>query len=263
VTQRSSERIPRRTMIDLLYGRRPVYEALRAARRRIYGMALAEGVQETGGVVGQIVSLARAAGVPLTRSSRQELDRVAPAHQGVVVETGPYPYADLDDILAFAAGRGEPPLLLLLDLLQDPQNFGSLLRTAEAVGVHGVIIPHRRAVGVTPAVVSASAGAVEHLRVAQVTNLARTIDELKRHDVWVAGLEVTPEAQLYHQADLHGPLALVVGSEGSGLRRLVREKCDFLLQLPMHGRVASLNAAVAGSVVLYELERQRHVAQAS
>jgi 23S rRNA (guanosine2251-2'-O)-methyltransferase len=249
-------------MIDLLYGRRPVYEALRAARRRIYGLALAEGIQETGGVVGQIVSLAQSAGVPLTRSSRQELDRVAPAHQGVVVEAGPYPYADLEDILAFAADRSEPPLLLLLDLLQDPQNFGSLLRTAEAVGVHGVVIQHRRAVGVTPAVVSASAGAVEHLRVAQVTNLARTIDELKRHDVWVAGLEVAPEAQLYHQADLRGPLALVVGSEGAGMRRLVREKCDFLLRLPMRGRVASLNAAVAGSVVLYEGERQRHMAQA-
>jgi 23S rRNA (guanosine2251-2'-O)-methyltransferase len=247
-------------MVELLYGRRPVFEALRAGRRRIYGLALAEGVQEMSGVVGQIVSLAQAVGVPLTRSSRQELDRVAPAHQGVVVEAAPYPYADLDDILVFAAGCNESPLLLLLDLLKDPQNFGSLLRTAEAVGVHGVVIPRRRAVGVTPAVVSASAGAVEHLRVAQVTNLARTIDHLKRHDVWVAGLEATPGAQLYHQADLSGPLALVVGSEGSGLRRLVREKCDFLLRLPMRGRVASLNAAVAGSIALYEVDRQRRAA---
>jgi 23S rRNA (guanosine2251-2'-O)-methyltransferase len=247
-------------MVELLYGRRSVYEALRAGRRRIYGLALAEGVQKTSGVVGQIVSLARTAGVPLTRSSRQELDRVAAAHQGVVAEAAPYPYADLDDILAFAADRNEPPLLVLLDLLQDPQNFGSLVRTAEAVSVHGVVIPRRRAVGVTPAVVSASAGAVEHLRVAQVTNLARTVDELKRRDVWVAGLEATPEAQLYHQADLRGPLALVVGSEGSGLRRLVREKCDFLLRLPMRGRVASLNAAVAGSITLYEVDRQRRAA---
>jgi 23S rRNA (guanosine2251-2'-O)-methyltransferase len=132
-----------------------------------------------------------------------------------------------------------------------------LLRTAEAVGVHGVVIPRRRAVGITPAVVSASAGAVEHLRVVQLTNLARAIDELKQHDVWVAGLEADPEAQYLDQADLCGPLALVVGSEGRGLRRLVREKCDFRLRLPMHGRVASLNAAVAGSVALYEVERQR------
>lgn len=245
-------------MIDLLYGRRPVYETLRAGRRRIYKLMLAKGVQEKAGIVGQIVSMAVDTGVALTYAPRQELDRVISNHQGVVAEAAPYPYIDLDDILSFSAAQERAPLLLLLDLLQDPQNVGSLLRTAEAVGVHGVIIPRRRAVGITPVAVSASAGAVEHLRVAQVTNLARTIDELKRHDLWVAGLEPDAAAQLYDQADLRGPLALVVGSEGSGLRRLVREKCDFLLRLPMRGRVASLNAAVAGSVALYEIERQRH-----
>ncbi len=244
-------------MVDLLYGRRPVYEALRAGRRRVFKLILAEGLQTQGGIVGQIASLARNSGVPLIHSHRRELNRVAPNHQGVVAEAGPYPYVDLEDILTFVARSNTTPLLLLLDLLQDPQNLGSLLRTAEAVGVHGVVIPQRRAVGVTPAVVSASAGAVEHLRVAQVTNLARTIDELKRRDFWVVGFEATAEAQLYDQADLRAPLAVIVGSEGSGLRRLVREKCDFLLRLPMHGRVASLNAAVAGSVALYEIERQR------
>lgn len=244
-------------MVDLLYGRRPVYEALRAGRRRIYKLMLASGVQEKGGVVGQIVSMARTAAVPLAIVPRQELDRVVSNHQGIVAEASSYPYADLDDLLSFAADRSDPPLFLLLDLLQDPQNFGSLLRTAEAVGVHGVVIPQRRAVGVTPAVVSASAGAVEHLRVARVINLARTLDELKRQDLWVAGLEAAEDAELYDQADLRGPLALVVGSEGSGLRRLVREKCDFLVRLPMLGRVSSLNAAVAGSVALYEVERQR------
>jgi len=244
-------------MVDLLYGRRPVYEALRAGRRRIYKLMLARGVQEKGGVVGQIVSMARTAAVPLAIVPRQELDRVVSNHQGIVAEASSYPYADLDDLLSFAADRSDPPLFLLLDLLQDPQNFGSLLRTAEAVGVHGVVIPQRRAVGVTSAVVSASAGAVEHLRVARVINLARTLDELKRQDLWVAGLEAAEDAELYDQADLRGPLALVVGSEGSGLRRLVREKCDFLVRLPMLGRVSSLNAAVAGSVALYEVERQR------
>ncbi len=244
-------------MVDLLYGRRPVYEALRAGRRRFYRLVLAERVRAGSGVVGQIVSMARAAGMPVVRSSRQEVDQLAPNHQGVVAEASPYPYVDLDEVLSFPADTDLPVLFLLLDLLQDPQNFGSLLRTAEAVGVHGVVIPRRRAVGVTPAVVSASAGAVEHLRVVQVTNLAHTIDELKRHDVWVAGLEADAEAQLYDQADLRVPLALVVGSEGSGLRRLVREKCDFLLSLPMRGRVASLNAAVAGSIALYEVDRQR------
>lgn len=244
-------------MVDLLYGRRPVYEALRAGRRRIYKLMLAKGVQEKGGVVGQILSMARPAAIPLATVPRQELDRVVSNHQGIVAEVSSYPYADLSEILSFAANQSDAPLFLLLDLLQDPQNFGSLLRTAEAVGVHGVVIPQRRAVGVTPAVVSASAGAVEHLRVACVTNLARTLDELKRQGLWVAGLEATEEAELYDQADLRGPLALVVGSEGSGLRRLVREKCDFLVRLPMLGRVSSLNAAVAGSVALYEVERQR------
>ena len=245
-------------MIDLLYGRRPVYEVLRAGRRRVYQLTLADGVREQGGIIGQIVSLARAADVPLTRSSRGELDRVTPNHQGVTVEASPYPYVELD-ILSVVADQNVHPLLLLLELLQDPQNLGSLLRTAEAVGVHGVVIPQRRAVGVTPAVVSASAGAVEHLQVARVANLARTLDELKRRDFWITGLELDLTAQVYDQVDLSGPLALVVGSEGGGLRRLVREKCDFLMRLPMRGRVASLNAAVAGSVALYEIERQRRV----
>jgi 23S rRNA (guanosine2251-2'-O)-methyltransferase len=244
---------------ELLYGRRPVYEALRAGRRRIYKLLLAEGLSDKSGPVAELVSLARDAGVPVTGTPRRELDRVTDNHQGVVAQASPYAYFELDQLVAAVAALGLPPLFLLLDLLQDPQNFGSLLRTAEAVGVHGIIIPDRRAVGVTPAVVSASAGAVEHLRVAQVTNLARTIEELKEHDVWVAGLEATPGAELYDRADLRGPLALVVGSEGSGLRRLVREKCDFLVRLPMHGRVASLNAAVAGSVALYEVDRQRRL----
>jgi 23S rRNA (guanosine2251-2'-O)-methyltransferase len=244
-------------MIDLLYGRRPVYEVLRAGRRRVYGLTLAEGVQEREAIVDQIVSLARANGVPLARTPRREMDQVVSNHQGVVAEASPYPYVDLEEMLVHSADQNTPALFLLLDLLQDPQNVGSLLRTAEAVGVHGVVIPRRRAVGITPAVVSASAGAVEHLRVAQITNLARTIDELKRHDIWVAGLEAGADAGLVDQADLRGPLALVVGSEGRGLRRLVREKCDFSVRLPMRGRVASLNAAVAGSVALYEVDRQR------
>jgi 23S rRNA (guanosine2251-2'-O)-methyltransferase len=244
--------------VELLYGRRPVYEALRAGRRRFYKLTLAEGVRsQKTSTVGQILSMACSAGASVTRSPRRELDRVTTHHQGLVIEASPYPYADLDDVFALAARQQASPLLLLLDLLQDPQNVGSLLRTAEAVGVHGVLIPRRRQVGVTPAVVSASAGAVEHLLVAQVTNLARAIEMLKRRDLWVAGLEANLSSQLYDQADLRGPLALVVGSEGRGLRRLVREKCDWLLRLPMHGQVESLNAAIAGSIALYEVERQR------
>jgi 23S rRNA (guanosine2251-2'-O)-methyltransferase len=244
-------------VLEILYGRNGVCESLRAGRRKPYKLILAEGIREMDSV-NQIVLLARQSRVPVSRAQRRDLDRLGDVHhQGVALETSDYPYSSLAGILALARSRGEAPLLLLLDLLKDPQNVGSLLRTAEAVGVHGVVIQRRRAVGITPAVVHASAGAVEHLLVAQVTNLVDAIGRLKREDVWVAGLEAAGEAQLYHKADLTGPLALVAGSEGEGLRRLVRERCDFLIQLPMCGQVTSLNASVAGSIVLYEVLRQR------
>jgi len=244
-------------MREILYGRNAVLESLRAGRRKPYKLMLAEGVRQTD-VVGQIIFLAKRAGTPVNRTERRNLDRLGNVnHQGVALETSEYPYSGLDAILSVHQSRHEAPLLLLLDLLQDPQNVGSLLRTAEAVGVHGVVIQRRRAVGITPAVVHTSAGAVEHLLVAQVTNLVSAIGGLKAHNVWVAGLEALHDAQLCHETDLNGPLALVVGSEGEGLRRLVRERCDFLLRLPMLGQVTSLNAAVAGSVVLYEALRQR------
>jgi 23S rRNA (guanosine2251-2'-O)-methyltransferase len=244
-------------MLETLYGRNGVCESLRARRRKPYKLILAEGIQQTD-VVNQIISLAEKASIPVSHTERRNLNWLGDIHhQGVALETSEYPYSSLDDILATAQARDRAPLVLLLDLLQDPQNVGSLLRTAEAVGVHGVVMQQRRAVGVTPAVVHASAGAVEHLLVAQVTNLVDAIGRLKAHDVWVAGLEAFRGAQFYHEADLRGSLALVVGSEGAGLRRLVRERCDFLLQLPMLGQVTSLNASVAGSVVLYEALRQR------
>jgi 23S rRNA (guanosine2251-2'-O)-methyltransferase len=175
--------------------------------------------------------------------------------QGVALEVGDYPYVEVDDILARAKHTGEAPLLLILDHLQDPQNLGTLIRTAEAMGVHGIILPDRRAASITPAVSNSSAGAVERMYVAQVTNLNRTIDELKSHNIWVAGLDSDPETPLIDNRMISGALALVVGSEGSGLSRLTREKCDFLLRLAMVGEVENLNAAVAGSIVLY-LARQ-------
>ena len=171
--------------------------------------------------------------------------------QGVALEVGDYPYVDLADLLRTARNAGEPPFLLLLDHLQDPQNLGTLIRTAEAVGVHGIVIPDRRAARITPAVSNASAGAVEFLQVTQVTNLNRTIDDLKARNVWVAGLDSAPDAPPLEQARLDGALAVVVGSEGAGLSHLTREKCDFLVRLAMVGRIESLNAAVAGSIVLY------------
>ncbi len=241
-----------RTM-EFLYGRNAVLEALRAGRRRVYTLAVARGARAEG-TLGTIIELARERGVPLREVERQELDRLSDGHQGVALEASPYPYANLD---ALCAGAGPGSLFLLLDLIEDPQNVGTLLRTADAVGVAGVVMPERRAAGITPAASNASAGAVEHLHVAQVTNLVQAMEALRQAGVWLAGLEDVPEAQLYDQVDWRGPMAVVVGSEGRGMRRLVREHCDLMVRLPMAGHVSSLNAAVAGSIVLYQAWRQR------
>ena len=244
-------------MNEILFGRHSVLEALRAERRRAWRLFLAEGIQKHG-TVSAILEVAHRRGIPVQWVHRSELERLGTAdHQGVAMEATPFPYVELEEILAAAAARDELPLLLLLDHLQDPQNVGTLLRTAEAVGIHGVILPKRRAAGITPAVSKASAGAVEHLRVAQVTNLVQAIKKLKQAGVWIVGLERADDAIPYDRADLSGPLALVVGSEGEGLSRLVREHCDWLIMLPMFGRISSLNAAVAGSIVLYAAVRAR------
>lgn len=244
--------------IEILYGRHAVHEALRAGRRRFYSLNIAQGVRRVG-LIEEICQLAQRAGCHLQQVDRLQFDRLLRAvnHQGVALEVSPYRYVTADRLIELARQRGEPPLLLLLDHLEDPQNLGTLLRTAEAMGVHGVIIPERRAVGVTPAVVNASAGAVEHLLVARVTNLARAQDWLKQQGVWVVGLENRAEAQELAQSGLGGPLALVVGSEGKGLSRLVREKCDWLVRIPTVGQISSLNAAVAGSVALVAARQAR------
>lgn len=244
-------------MLEVLYGRNAVHEALRAGRRRCEGLLLAEGMRESS-TVAAILRLATERSVPVQQLNRRQLDGLGPVnHQGIAAQMEAYPYVEVDAMLDLARRRAEPPLLLLLDCLQDPQNLGTLLRTAEVVGVHGVAIPRHRAAEITPAVSNASAGAVEHLLVAQVTNLVRTMEGLKEEGVWVVGLENLAEAQDYYRADLNMPLALVVGSEGHGLSRLVRERCDLWIRLPMRGRVDSLNAAVAGSIALYEIWRQR------
>jgi 23S rRNA (guanosine2251-2'-O)-methyltransferase len=235
--------------MDLLYGRHPVLEALRAGRRRVHRLLIAQGAHGLDDLVGQ----ARRRNVPVQTVERRQLDRMQPGHhQGVLAEASPFVYDRLDDLL------GAPkPLVLVLDSLQDPQNFGTLLRTAQACGVDGVVIPEHRSVGVTPAVSSASAGAVEHLRIARETNLARAIAALKARNVWVYGLAVEAERP-YRGIDWNGPCALVVGAEGPGLGRLVRETCDELVSIPMaQAAVQSLNASVAGSLVLYEAFVQR------
>lgn len=236
-------------MKEWLYGRNPVYESLRAGRRRAFRLLVAEGAQEKGRLE-EILRICSIQRIPVERVPRPRLEAIHSGNQGVALETSGYPYADLADILDLAQARTEPPLILVLDTLQDPQNLGTLLRSAEAVGAHGALLPFRRTALVTPAVVSASSGACEHLLIAQ-TNLAQAIDRLKEAGVWIVGLEASAAAQPVDEVDLSGPLALVVGGEGEGLRPLVRRSCDFLLRLPMRGRVESLNAAVAGSIALY------------
>jgi len=245
-------------MGETIYGRNPVFECLAAGRRQVFQIDVARGAREQG-ALGKIVAHANRIGVPVRRVARGQLDQLGAHinHQGVAAEVDNYPYVDVQAILALAATREEPPWILLLDCLQDPQNLGTLLRTAEVVGVHGVVIPDRRAAQITPAVVNSSSGASEHLLIAQITNMVQTMEQLKEQSVWIAGLEDVPEGQVLWESDLRGAIGLVVGSEGEGMRRLVRETCDWMVRLPMWGRVNSLNAAIAGSVALYEIARQR------
>ncbi len=205
-----------------------------------------------------MVALARSRKIPVERVPKEKLAAMGENPQGVALEVSRYPYQNIADITARAAQKGEPLFVLMLDLIQNPQNLGTLLRTAEAAGVHGVIIPPHRAAEVTPAVVSASAGASEHMLIVQ-GNLVQLCAELKEAGAWVVGLEGGKDAKPVQQVPLDGPIVIIVGNEGEGMRALVRETCDFLLGLPMLGQIESLNAAVAGSIVLYQvvLARQK------
>ncbi|HEX9840670.1 MAG TPA: 23S rRNA (guanosine(2251)-2'-O)-methyltransferase RlmB, partial [Anaerolineales bacterium] len=227
-----------------------VYETLRAKRRDVFRIQIAEGVQEKGRLL-DILRMAKERRTPVERMPRARLDKVHQNHQGVVAEVSGYSYSDVVEILEDADRKNEQPFILLLDSLNDPQNFGTLIRTAEAVGVHGVIIPLAHTVEVTPAVVNASSGASEHLHIAR-SNLAQAIDALREEDIWVVGLDENGETiGEKTQRHLTRAVGLVVGSEGEGIRQLIRSKCDIVLKLPMRGQVESLNAAVAGSVALY------------
>jgi 23S rRNA (guanosine2251-2'-O)-methyltransferase len=252
-------------MSELIYGRRAVQETLRAARRRFYRLWLeADAGAKPTTSLQEIIQMAEAAKVPSRQIKGglfEKLSTQQSNHQGVALEVSDYPYVEADEILAYSRSLQEPPLLLILDHIQDPQNLGTLIRTAEVMGVHGIFIPDRRAAGITPAVSNASAGAVEHIRTAQVTNINRLIEEFKEENIWVVGLDGQPDVPELNPTDLRGALAVVVGSEGAGLSRLTRERCDFLARLPMYGQVESLNAAVTGSIVLYLARRMRAVPQ--
>ena len=240
---------------EFIIGRNPVLEALKSGRD-INKLWIAEGSQ--GGSMGQITQLAKRNGVLVQFVPKKKIDQMVDGiHQGVAAQVAAYQYAELDDLFNLAEKRNESPFFLLLDELEDPHNLGSIMRTADAIGAHGIIIPKRRSVGLTATVAKASTGAIEHVPVARVTNLSRTIDELKDRGVWIVGTDAK-ESDDYRNLDGGMPLTLVIGSEGKGMSRLIREKCDFLVQLPMVGHVTSLNASVAASLLMYEVYRKRH-----
>lgn len=240
---------------DIIMGKNPVLEALKSGRD-INKIFIAEGSQ--GGQMQQVIGLAKASNVFVQFVPKKKLDQMAEGnHQGVVAQVAAYQYAEMDDLFLAAEKRNEAPFFLLLDEIEDPHNLGSIMRTADAVGANGIIIPKRRAVGLTATVAKASTGAIEHIPVVRVTNMARTIDELKEKGVWIAGTDAKG-SQDYRHFDGTLPLGLVIGSEGKGMGRLIRDKCDFLIHLPMAGHVTSLNASVAAALLMYEVYRKRH-----
>ncbi|KYD10989.1 23S rRNA (guanosine(2251)-2'-O)-methyltransferase RlmB [Heyndrickxia sporothermodurans] len=240
---------------DYIAGKNPVIEALKSSRD-INKIWIAEGSAK--GQMQQIIQLAKQSRVLVQYVPKQKIDQmVKENHQGVVALVAAYQYAELDDLFKRAEQKNEDPFFLILDELEDPHNLGSILRTADAAGVHGVIIPKRRAVGLTATVAKASTGAIEYVPVVRVTNIARTISELKERGVWIFGTDAKG-SQDYRSMDGSMPLAIVIGSEGKGISRLIKENCDFLVHLPMVGHVTSLNASVAASLLIYEVYRKRH-----
>lgn len=239
---------------DIIAGRNPVTEALRSGRP-IDCLYIAKG--ELNGSVKVIAALAREKQIPIKEVDRKKLDYMTAhsAHQGVAAAATMKEYASIDDIFALAGSRNEKPFIIVLDEIEDPHNLGAIIRTAECAGAHGIIIPKRRSAGLSFTVGKASAGAYEYVPVARVTNISSAIDELKERGCWVYGADM--DGETYCSNDLRGASALVIGSEGKGLGRLVREKCDVILSLPMCGRINSLNASVAAGVLMYEFTRQR------
>lgn len=238
---------------DVIAGRNAVHEALKAGRA-IDTVWVAKG--EHGGNLPALIALCRKKDIPIKDTDSRKMDALARNHQGIIAFAACKEYATLDDLFQIAEQKGEPPFLVICDELEDPHNLGAILRTAEAAGAHGVIIPKRRSVGLSATVYKASAGAAEYMRVTRVTNLTETIKELKKRGLWVYGLDMNGEN--WCSADLTGAVAVVVGSEGKGISRLVREQCDGVLSLPMLGNINSLNASVACGIVLYEITRQRN-----
>ena len=237
---------------NIIVGRNPVTEALRSGREIDKLMVSSEE-----GSMKKILALAKERRIPVMKVEKSAIDRIAEgkAHQGVAAYVSAYAYAELEDIFRIAEERGEDPFIIILDNLEDPHNLGAIMRTAECAGAHGIIIPKRRACGLTDVVAKASAGAIEYMPCVKVTNIAQAIEELKERGSWVAACDMG--GQEYYKADLKGKLAVVIGSEGSGISRLVKEKCDFVVSMPMVGRITSLNASNAAAVIIYDVRKQR------
>lgn len=239
----------------IIEGRNPIIEALKN-NRPIEKIMVNKASKE--GSIKKILAMAKENKVIIQEVDRHKLDEMSEshAHQGVIAITSDYRYYDLDEILEIPRQKGEDPFFIILDGITDPHNLGSIIRTADAVGAHAVIIPKRRSVQITPIVAKASAGAVEYLPVCKVTNIVNTIKTLKENGLWIAAVDM--DGQTFYQQNLGGPLGLVVGSEGEGISRLVKQNCDFTVSMPMSGNVTSLNASVAGGILLYEVYRQRN-----
>ena len=240
--------------LDVISGRNPVSEAIRSGRA-IDKILVARG-EKNGAVVG-ILAKARQNQIPIKEVDRTKLDYLSGSsvHQGIIAFAAAKEYSTVEEILEYAQGRGEPPFILVLDEIEDPHNFGAIIRTAECAGVHGIIIPKRRSVGLSYTAGKASAGAIEYMRVARVTNIANLIDKLKEHGVWVYGADMNGTD--YTRCDFSGSCAIVIGNEGKGISRLVREKCDVIVSLPMKGKINSLNASVAAGILMYNAMKNR------
>ena len=239
---------------DLVAGRNAVMEVLKGSRS-VNRLLVANGSSE--GSMREIIALAKEKGINIQFYDRSKLDAMAPGirHQGVLAQVPPVQYAELEDILQIARDRNEPPFIVLLDELEDPHNLGAILRTADAAGVHGVLIPKHRSCPLSATVAKTSAGAVEHVPVARIGNMVQTIKKLKKEGLWVAAADM--DGTDYYDTDLTGSLLLVIGSEGQGVGRLIKEQCDFVVRIPMVGKINSLNASVAGSILMYEAMKQR------
>lgn len=240
---------------DIVEGRNAVIETLKSDRT-IEQIFVAKG--DVSGSINVIMALAKEKKIVVKEVDRKKLDQMTQtgSHQGVIAQVTPFVYSEVENIISYAKKRGEDPFIIILDEIEDPHNLGSIIRTAEACGVHGIIIPKRRNVGVTPVVYKSSAGACEHMRIAKVTNINSTIDMLKKAGIWVYGADMNAKEFCYN-TDMKGPAALVIGSEGRGISKLTMSKCDVMVKIPMVGKISSLNASVAGGILIYEILKQR------